>query len=118
LFISFVTVYKKEFLFRIKDKCCPFNYQYLSLGQEHQVYNIEDSFNIEDRWRLHSWDFLRLPQKKPPTTQKQNKINTKTPIILKGFENSQQYASLDIGKTNFLVCKANDKTFQECTETP
>lgn len=117
MFVSFVTVYKKEFLFRIKDKCCPFNYQHLSLGQEHQVYNTEDSFNIEDRWQLHSWDFLRLPQKKtqqPKTKQNQHQ----TPIILKGFEKSQRNASLDTGKLNCLVCKANDKTFQESTETP
>lgn len=72
--LRLVTVHKNEFLFRKKkDKCRPFNYQHLSLGQDHQVYNIEDSFNIEDRWQLHSWDLLRLPQKK----EKKKKDNTK-----------------------------------------
>lgn len=102
-----VTAQNNTFLFRIKDKCCPFNYQHLSLGQGHQVYNIEDSFNIEDRWQLHSWDLLRLPQKK-----KEKKATTKTPIILKGFENSQRNASLDTRKLDRLVCKANEKAFR------
>lgn len=130
---GFLTVYKNKFLFRIKDKCCPFNYQHLSLGQEHQVYNTEDSFNIEDRWQLHSWDFLRLPQRKTNNPNQEDKKtqttnqtkthptkpnNTKTPIILKSFENSQRNPGLDKGKLDCLVCKANDKTFQECTVTP
>lgn len=108
-----VTVHKNEFLFRKKkkDKCCPFNYQHLSLGQDHQVYNIEDSFNIEDRWQLHSWDLLRLPQKK-----EKKKKTLKNPIILKDFENSPRTASLDTRKLDCLVCKANDKAFRNVQE--
>lgn len=72
LLTCFVTAPNNKFLFRIKDKCCPFNYQHLSLGQGHQVYIIEDSFNIEDRWQLHPWDLLRLPQKNKKKTKKKN----------------------------------------------
>lgn len=48
----------------------------------------------------------------------QNKTNTKTPTILKGFEYSQRNDSLNTGKLNCLVCEANDKTFEGYTETP